>query len=203
MRVPIHPGAVDWAGENPGIYLREAADGPFVTLMVFFRIVVSRFGRGHVLALLERPLEAVHWPDAANLLISDNEPLARYLIGNFVAKFPAFADAVALEGLPHTPLTGVTSGGDGLSAFTETVRAEGLDVELTWQDLGTPFAVELASDRTPTGHEMFSTFVEGHDASITVNGRRLAGKPFPRDFNGRTTSSAFLALCESWVTPSP
>ena len=25
---PIHPGAVAWTGENPGIYLKDRQDGP-------------------------------------------------------------------------------------------------------------------------------------------------------------------------------
>ena len=51
-RTPIHPGTVDWSGENPGMYLKEAADGPFVTLVSFFRVVLSPHGRGHALVLL-------------------------------------------------------------------------------------------------------------------------------------------------------
>ena len=30
-RVPINPGRVEWSGDNPGIYLRQAANDPFVT----------------------------------------------------------------------------------------------------------------------------------------------------------------------------
>jgi hypothetical protein len=40
-RVPIHPGTVEWSGENPGIYLKDSADGPWRSLMCFFRIVLS------------------------------------------------------------------------------------------------------------------------------------------------------------------
>jgi len=44
-----------------------------------------------------------------------------------------------------------------------------------------------------------SVFVESADASITVNGRRLPGKPVPRPFLGRSASSAFLAFSETWI----
>jgi hypothetical protein len=27
-RVPINPGRVEWSGDNPGIYLKEAATAP-------------------------------------------------------------------------------------------------------------------------------------------------------------------------------
>jgi hypothetical protein len=39
----IFPGKVDWSGENPGMYLKETADGPFVTLLSFFRVMISPF----------------------------------------------------------------------------------------------------------------------------------------------------------------
>ena len=29
---PIHPGAVAWTGENPGIYLKDRQDGPWTGL---------------------------------------------------------------------------------------------------------------------------------------------------------------------------
>lgn len=44
--MPAYPGTVDWSGENPGMYLKETQDGPFVTLLSFFRVVVSPHGRG-------------------------------------------------------------------------------------------------------------------------------------------------------------
>ena len=43
----IFPGKVDWSGENPGMYLKETADGPFVTLLSFFRVMISPFSVGH------------------------------------------------------------------------------------------------------------------------------------------------------------
>jgi hypothetical protein len=46
---------------------------------------------------------------------------------------------------------------------------------------------------------MYSCFVESRDAAISVNGAKLKGRPFPRDFMGRPTSSAFLAFSETWV----
>lgn len=46
-RIPINPGKVEWSGENPGIYLKESADGPFVSLVSFFRVICSPHGRGH------------------------------------------------------------------------------------------------------------------------------------------------------------
>ena len=37
------------------------------------------------------------------------------------------------------------------------------------------------------------------DASITVNGRTLSGKPVPREVAGRTITTAMLAFSETWI----
>src|SRR5947209_2949995 len=47
MPTMTHPGTMDWSGENPGMYLKENADGPFSTLVSFFCVVASPHGRGH------------------------------------------------------------------------------------------------------------------------------------------------------------
>jgi len=77
---PFPEGAVDWSGDNPGIYLKDVAEGPFISLMVWFRIALSAYGKGHVLVLFEDPTRAAAWPELANFCICDNEPLARYLV---------------------------------------------------------------------------------------------------------------------------
>ena len=46
---------------------------------------------------------------------------------------------------------------------------------------------------------MPSLFVPADEASVTVNGRRLPGKPVPRDFAGRTITTAMLAFSETWI----
>jgi hypothetical protein len=48
-------GEVDWSGDNPGMYLKESADGPFVTLISFFRVALSPHGRGTALLMLQSP----------------------------------------------------------------------------------------------------------------------------------------------------
>src|SRR5919112_534629 len=80
----VFPGQVEWSGENPGISLKQQADGPFTTLASFFRVVLSPHGRGHALVLLRSPQEAEPAPERANVCLHDNEPLARYLVSEFV-----------------------------------------------------------------------------------------------------------------------
>ena len=86
----VFPGTVEWSGENPGISLKETADGPFVTLASFFRVVLSPHGRGHALVLLQSPQDANPPAERANYCFHDNEKLARYLISDFVSHFGAW-----------------------------------------------------------------------------------------------------------------
>jgi len=197
---PFPSGTVDWSGDNPGIYLKDSADGPFISLMVWFRIALSSYGKGHALVLFEDPMRAASWPEVANFCICDNEPLARYLVDGYCKKFGVFRDAKAFEALSYLPMLGHTAGGDNVKTSIVTATATGLDVELSWKRLGKPFAADVLPEQSATGaHEMYSVFVESADASIVVNGRRLRGKPYPRPFMGRTASSAFLAFSETWL----
>jgi hypothetical protein len=199
-RGPFHPGIVDWSGENPGMYLKENPDGPFVTLVSFFRVVVSPHGRGHALVLLESPLLDVSLPEALNVCVTDNEPLARWLAQEFVSKFGAFRGARALASMRYVPLTGVQPSGDQRASYMEWVQGDGVEAALSWESLGQPFMVALSREQSATGsHEMFSLFVEAERVTATVNGRPLKGQPVPRDFAGRHSSSAFLAFSETWV----
>ena len=97
----VFPGKVEWSGENPGISLKETPDGPFVALASFFRVVLSPHGRGHALVLFRSPHEATPPADRSNLCLTDNEPLARWLIAEFLSHFglDAVADLPGLEEL--------------------------------------------------------------------------------------------------------
>lgn len=199
---PFPDGTVDWSGDNPGIYLKDAADGPFISLMVWFRIALSAYGKGHALVLFEDPTRAAAWPELANFCISDNETLARYLVEDYCKNFGVFRDAKAFAAISYLPMLAHTASGDNLTSSVVSVTAPGLAVELAWGKLGKPFAADVLPEQSATGtHEMYSVFVESADASIIVNGRRLRGQPYPRPFMGRTASSAFLAFSETWLRP--
>ncbi|HET7875154.1 MAG TPA: hypothetical protein VFN71_06470 [Methylomirabilota bacterium] len=195
-----NPGTVDWSGENPGMYLKESADGPFVTLLSFFRVVVSPHGRGHALVLLESPMLDLSIPEALNVCVTDNDPLARWLAKEFVACFGAFRGVPALDTMRYVPLTAVQCSGDPRSSYMEWVKGDGVEATLSWEALGEPFMVALPREKSATGrHDLYSLFVDAGRVTATVNGRALRGRPFPRDFAGRRSSTAFLAFSETWV----
>ena len=194
---PYTKGTVDWTGENPGMYLKSDPAGDWTSLLCFFRITWSPHGIGHALVVLEDPSGA---RPAANLCLTDNEPMARYLVDGFMSHFAAFRGRALLRNLPYRPLTAVSRAGDSRSRHIERVSGEGMDVELVWDRLGIPYAVDMPPSLTATGrHQMYSLFVDSDEASCTVNGRRLPGRVVPRPVAGRDSRSAFLAFSETWV----
>jgi hypothetical protein len=193
-------GAVEWSGENPGISLKESPDGPFVSLASFFRVVLSPHGRGHALVLMQSPGESSPPAERANYVLYDNEKLARYLVSDFVSNFGTFKGLPGLGGVTYRKLDSVTASGDPSSTYKETVKAGDLRVELTWSGLGKPFCFALPPDKSATGrHWMPSLFVGCSEATILVNGRRLPGKPIPRQVAGQTITTAMLAFSETWI----
>jgi len=198
-RPPVNPLTVDWSGENPGIVLKNGPDGETTCLVSFFRVVVSPHGPGHAAFVVTDP-QLSGTSAAVNTCFTDNEPLARYLLSDFIRFFGAWRSLPALEQLTFTPATSFTHTGDQTSGWTEQVTGPGVDVTLTWRALSEPFLVEYMPEQSATGHhEMFSLFVPAGEAEVAANGVRGAGVPGPRDVFGRQSSTAFLAFSETWL----
>lgn len=202
MRTSINPGRVEWSGENPGIYLK--ADGEFATLALFFRVVLSPYGRGTAALVLGDPQSDKGWPDAPNFIIADNQQLMRWIIDGWVRKMPTFIDQPGLDGMHWLNLeSSERSSGNLTKFYKEVVRSTGLELEMKWSDLGLPIPVEVNEANSATGvHEMLSVFLEAKSASISINGTRLPGQVADRQFFGRNMSTAFLAFSETWLTPA-
>lgn len=196
----VFPGVVEWSGENPGISLKERPDGPFVTLASFFRVVLSPFGRGHALVLLRSPHDGKPPADRPNVCYHDNEKLARYLVSEFVSNFGAYKGLPGLATMKYRRLSSVVASGDPTKKYSETVKAGATTIQLTWSGLGKPFCFALPPDRSATGkHHMPSLFVGCDAATIKVDGRKLPGKPVPREIAGHKISTAMLAFSETWI----
>jgi hypothetical protein len=139
-------------------------------------------------------------PGATNALYTDNRALAEYLKNEFVAQFAAFKGSPLLPTLPIREATSFMHSGDSRSAWTETIRGPGIDMALTWSELGEPFLVDYKPEHSATGkHYMASLFIPGRRAEVMVNGVRGIGKPMPRDMYGTRSTTAFLAFSETWV----
>ncbi len=196
VEVVRFPGVVEWSGENPGIYLKADPNGPFTTLASFFRVILSPHGRGHALVLVQPPNEFLR---TAAVCLTDNEPLARWLVAEFLSKFGAFQGA-PLGSLMYRRIDDVESTGDPRNIYSEMVRAGDLTVTLTWSGIGMPFCFANPPELSATGkHHMPSLFAGCLDASIQVNGKRLPGAPVPREVAGRKITTAMLAFAETWI----
>lgn len=200
---PLNPGTVDWSGENPGIYLREREDTPWLALSVFFRVVLSPHGRGTGIVVLGAPGEARGFPDVPNLCVGDNDKLMRWLVAEFVSKFGAFRGMAGLGAMPYLKLARAETQAEGRRYYEETVAANNAEVRLRWENLGDPVAADVPVALSATqGHQMYSVFQSAERGTITINGNALPGRATMRDFLGRRMSTAFLAFSETWIRPA-
>ena len=172
------PGTVEWAGENPGIFLKSDPNGPFTILASLFRVVLSPHGRGHALVLVQiRPMSSCgHRPIVFDR--SNEKPLARWLVARISSsKYQrAFQGNAGLRSLVYRKLDSVESGGDPGNIYSESLKAGDLNVTLTWSGLGVPFCFAYPPELSATGaHHMPSLFIGCLDASILVNGKASAG----------------------------
>lgn len=200
MNSPINPGAVSWTGENPGIYLKETPEGPWTGLATFFRVVYSAYGMGTGVLVLDQPGLACGLPQTRNFCIADNETLARYMVNSFFAKFASFRVSAGTQAVTYLPLTEAHRAGDTRSRYQEIVCADELEVVMTWDGLGEPYAVDVPAAKGATGeHQMYSVFLDSREAGVTINGVPLRGRVAERSLDGMKKSSAFLAFSESWM----
>jgi hypothetical protein len=178
------------------MYLKADAAGDRTSLLSFFRITRSPHGVGHALVLVQDPSGA---NPAGNKVLTDNEPMARFLVDGFMSHFAALRGRLLLKTLAYRPLDSVRRGGDPRTTYSEFVTAPGMEVELRWGGLGTPYAVDHHPEQGATGqHQMYSLFVDSDAPAAFVNGRRLPGSVQPRPVYGRECRSAFLAFSETW-----
>ena len=204
-RTSINPGRVDWSGENPGIYLkRDPSSEAYDALALFFRVVLSPYGRGHAAIVLGAPDVAKGWPEVPNLIMTDNQRMMRWIVEGWVTKMPTFIGKPGLDAMTWLDCDSVSKRpGDLKARYSETLRGSGVTLEMIWRDMGPPIPVEVTKENSATkAHEMYSVFLEAKTAEIILNGEALAGEVAERQFFGRTMSTAFLAFSETWVTPA-
>ena len=203
-RKSINPGRVDWSGENPGIYLKQSPDAEnYSALALFFRVVLSPYGRGSAAIVLGAPDIAKGWPDVPNFIMTDNQRMMRWIVEDWVTKMPTFIGKAGLAAMSWLDCDSVTKRPSDLQTrYSETLRGSGLTLEMIWENIGPPIPVEVTKENSATkAHEMYSVFLEAKRAQIVINGAPLPGQIVDRQFFGRTMSTAFLAFSETWVTP--
>ena len=201
MTSPLVPGKVVWSGDNPGIYLQDER-GAWQSLAVYFRVVASPFGSGAGMVVLGAPGVASGWPVCQNLCLHTNEPLMRWLVNGFVARFASFRSAAGLQSMAYLAAESSKTTGDGKAFHEEMLAGAGVCASMRWDTLSTPFAADVPPSMSATGeHRMLSVFVEAKSGEVRINGTPLPGRVIQRDFLGRRMSTAFLAFSETWISP--
>ncbi|BCI52263.1 hypothetical protein NIIDNTM18_15410 [Mycolicibacterium litorale] len=198
MPPTVLPGAVDWTGDNPFVYLKTDPAGDWSSLSLFFRITTSGHGTGHLILVVTDPYD--HDKSAA-LGLTDNEPLARFLIEDFASHFALFRPTQALKNPTlHTNAVFTQHIGDREWVESATDDTAQTTITLRWQNLDAPFAVHQPKHESgTTRHEMLSVFRPAESGVVELDGVALPGTTVERDFFGRRAQSAAMALSETWV----
>lgn len=185
------PNHVQLTGENQYMRLHTEANGPLTTRASHWRVLLSPGGPGHVLFLRSDVTQ-----DEPRIY-ADNIALVRWLqqeivtTGEFADQMFPVIDAV------------FSRRGDSRSFWSEMVESDADRIVLTWYDFGEPFVITVPvgsrADR-PLGWS--SVFVPARRAQLTLNGMVAVGQPFPEQRGERLSSTAGLALSETWLRPA-
>lgn len=94
----------------------------------------------------------------------------------------------------------------GGTGFGVRIDAPGIRLDADWSAATAPFWVDGEHGGFHAAEDIWSAFIEAPEATLTLNGQRLPGHPFPDDHwvrvLGRPLSSAHSALSEVRVTPT-
>ena len=189
---PTDPNQVRLTGENSFIRLSRQDGALQTTRTSHWRVLLSPGGPGHGLFMKS---------DVANdevRVYSDNIALARWLqeeIESFL--FPEFAD----QTLPVVDAV-FSRSGDGRSFWTESVESAEDSIALTWFDFLEPYMLVVPAGSVSTRpHGVYSCFIPARKAQLTVNGMVAQGEVSQEMRGDKPSSSACLALSETWVRP--
>ena len=177
-------------GENSVIRLSNTNSDSFTTNATFWRILSSPGGPGHVLYLRSELTEA-RWR-----IYSDNIAMARSLQSTVLGAINAELLDLSIA---------VTDGefsraGNAHGFWTERLDTGDEQIVLTWYELGEPFLVHTQPNSIPgRPYGMCTVLVPALGARLTRNGIEAEGRPWPREREGRPSSTCVLGLCESWT----
>ena len=191
MAQPVDPNEVLMTGENS--FIRLSADGgkTHTSRVSHWRVLWCPAGAGHAM-FLQSPLI-----ENSVQIYSDNLAVARWLQRTIeTLLYPPFADVA----LPVFAAQFARSG-DPHSAAVETVDSALDSIVLTWHDCIEPFVLTMAPGMGNRPIGVFSTFFPAKSAQIEMNGRFAPHATWLEMRGDRQSSSACLALSETWVKP--
>lgn len=186
----VDPNRVVLSGENSVIRLNKNDNDLFTTNATFWRLLTSPRGPGHVL-YLKSELTQARWR-----IYSDNIAMTRWLQSTVLGAINA---ELRDETIPVTDAQ-FAKVGDARDFWTERLEARGEEIALTWYELGEPFLVHTQPNSIPgRPYGMCTVLIPALGARLTHNGTEAEGRPWPRDREGRASSTCVLGLCESWT----
>ena len=190
MTTRTDPNQVRLTGENNYMRLHVEENGPMTTRVGHWRVLLSPAGPGHILFLRSG------LTDDEPRIYSDNIALARWHQEE-ISNTGEFADL-------NIPVIDAVFSRAGDTAFfwTETIDTDEETIAMTWYDFGEPFGIGIAPGSNPDRPLGWSAvFVPARKAQLTLNGIMAKGQPFPEQRDQRLSSTAGLALSETWVRP--
>jgi hypothetical protein len=188
--MPADPNRVILTGENPFIRLSQTDGGPNTSNASFWRIITSPAGPGHVL-YLHSELTNNRWH-----IYADNIAMARWLQSTVQGMLnPETADTmIAVTDAQFT------KSGDPHYFWTERVVSRDEDIALTWYQIGDPLLIHTEPNAEPgRPYGVCTLLIPALGARLTRNGVEAAGRPWPREREGRPFSTCALAFSESWT----
>ena len=188
--MPADPNRVMLTGENPFIRLSQTDGGPNTTNASFWRIITCPAGPGHVL-YLHSELTNNRWH-----IYADNIAMARWLQSTVQGMLNAETADTAIPVIEAQ----FTKSGDPRYFWTERVRARDEQIALTWYQIGDPLLIHTQPNAEPGRlYGVCTLLIPALGARMTRNGVEAAGRPWPRDREGRPFSTCALAFSESWT----
>jgi len=184
------PNRVILTGENPFIRLSETDSDDYTTNASFWRIIFCPAGPGHVL-YLKSELTENRWR-----IYSDNMAMARWLQTTVQGMLNAETADTAIPVIEAE----FSKSGDPAYFWTEQVQTLDEDITLTWHDLGDPMLFHTQPNSDPgRPYGVCTLFMPALGARLSRNGVQAAGRPWPREREGRPFSTCSLAFSESWT----
>ena len=177
-------------GENSAIRLSPTDGDSFTTNASFWRILSSAEGSGHVL-YLNSELTGGRWR-----IYAENIAVARWLQSTVIgAIYTELRD-------PNIAVIDAqfSKSGDVRDFWTERLDARDEQILMTWYQMGEPFLVHTQPNSVPgRPYGMCTVLIPADGARLTRNGIEAEGQPWPREREGRPSSTCVLGLCESWT----
>ena len=177
-------------GENSVIRLNKSDSDDFTTNATFWRLLSSPGGPGCVL-YLKSELTEDRWR-----IYSNNIAMTRWLQSTVLGAINSELRDLTI------PVADAqfSKSGDTRDYWTERLEAREEEISLTWYELGEPFLVHTQPNTIPgRPYGMCTVLIPALGARLTRNGADAEGSPWPRDREGRRSSTCVLGLCESWT----